>query len=66
MRDWATRFTPDFAAAPSGLRLLHDWPRTQFERPLRILHMGADDIQGERELAEAILGLPTRNLIRIA
>jgi hypothetical protein len=37
----------------------------QFERPLLILHMQRDDVDGELELSEAVLGLPTRDLVRI-
>ncbi len=53
-------------AVKGRLMQLHDWTGTQFERPLRVLYVRANDIERQCKLSEAVFSLPTRNLNRIA
>ena len=38
----------------------------QLKRPLLVLHVCGDNLNGEVKLSETILGLTTRNLIQVA
>ncbi len=48
------------------LMQLQNRASTQFERPLRILYVRANDVERQCKLSEAVFRFPAGNLVRVA